>query len=145
MRQWLAGRTLDLRRLPRGERFARLGELAAELMAEVGRAMPVLPVALVATILLRAPRRALSELEIKAAVLRLMQQVEASGGSVYVPRENREYALAVGLRMLRLRRLVEETADGLLRARAGEEPLLRYYANSLAHLPEEGALVGVEA
>jgi hypothetical protein len=35
--------------------------------------------------------------------------------------------------MLRLRRLVEER-EGLLAARAEELPLLRYYANSIAHL-----------
>ena len=134
MRAWLAQRRLDFRRLERGERFARLGELAEELMAEVGRAIPVLPVALVATVLLRRPERALSELEIKSAVLGLMERMEAAGGSVYVPRENREYALEVGLRMLRLRRLVEEAGDGLLCARTEELPLLRYYANSITHL-----------
>lgn len=141
MRRWLAARGLDFRGLERGERFARLGELAGELMAEVGDAVPALPVALVATVLLRRPEKALSELEIKAAVLALMQEIERAGGRVYVPRENREYALEVGLRMLRLRRLLEETDGGLLRARAGELPLLRYYANSLAHLapaPEAG-------
>ena len=103
-------------------------------MAEVGSAVPVLPVALVATVLLRRPERALSELEIKSAVLRLMERAEAAGGSVYVPRENREYALEVGLRMLRLRRLIEDVGDGLLRARSEELALLRYYANSIAHL-----------
>ncbi len=103
-------------------------------MAEVGRAVPALPVALVATVLLRRPEQALSELEIKAAVLRLMHEVEAAGGRVYVPRENREYAMQVGLRMLKLRRLVEETADGLLRPRREETALLRYYANSVSHL-----------
>jgi len=39
----------------------------------------------------------------------------------------------VGLRMLRLRRLVEER-EGVFSARDEELPLLRYYANSIAHL-----------
>jgi hypothetical protein len=39
----------------------------------------------------------------------------------------------VGLRMLTLRRLVEER-DGLYAARPAELPLIRYYANSIAHL-----------
>jgi glycerol-3-phosphate O-acyltransferase len=134
MRAWLAERDLDFRRLERGERFTRLAELAGELMTEVGRAIPALPVALVATVLLRRPQLALSPLEIKVEVHRLMQQIEAAGGRVYVPRENREYALEVGLRMLKLRRLVEETAEGLLRPRREDDRLLRYYANSVAHL-----------
>jgi len=39
----------------------------------------------------------------------------------------------VGLRMLRLRHLVEEN-EGLFRARQEEIPLLAYYANSISHL-----------
>jgi glycerol-3-phosphate O-acyltransferase len=50
-----------------------------------------------------------------------------------VPRQDLDYALSVGLRMLRLRHLVDE-AGGLYRARAREAPLLAYYANSIAHL-----------
>ncbi|MFQ5350059.1 MAG: 1-acyl-sn-glycerol-3-phosphate acyltransferase [Thermoanaerobaculia bacterium] len=136
MRAWLAGRDLDFRRLERSERFARLGELAGELMGEVGRAIPALPVALVATVLLRRPAQALSELEIKSSVHDLMSRIEGAGGRVYLPRENREYALEVGLRMLRLRRLIEVTDEGLLRPRPREVQVLRYYANSLVHLGE---------
>ena len=50
-----------------------------------------------------------------------------------MPRGDQDYAIAVGLRMLTLRRLVEET-EGLYRARPEELPLLTYYANSIAHL-----------
>jgi hypothetical protein len=50
-----------------------------------------------------------------------------------VPRKDFDYAVNVGLRMLRLRRLVGER-DGLFYAQAEEMPLLRYYANSIAHL-----------
>lgn len=52
-----------------------------------------------------------------------------------VPRRDLDCALTVGLRMLRLRRLVVER-EGLLSARPEELPLLRYYANSIAHLLE---------
>ena len=44
-----------------------------------------------------------------------------------------DYAVTVGLRMLRLRRLVEEE-NGIFRARPEEMPLLTYYANSILHL-----------
>jgi len=43
--------------------------------------------------------------------------------------------LAVGLRMLTLRRLVVE-ADGLYSANPDELTLLGYYANSIAHFLE---------
>jgi hypothetical protein len=40
--------------------------------------------------------------------------------------------------MLRLRRLVEVTPDGLQAPAPAETALLRYYANSIAHLPRKG-------
>jgi glycerol-3-phosphate O-acyltransferase len=62
-----------------------------------------------------------------------MHRLAARGAHVHVPRADQDYAVEVGLRMLRLRRLVDET-DGLYRADPANAVLLRYYANSIAHL-----------
>jgi hypothetical protein len=54
--------------------------------------------------------------------------------------------VVVGLRMLTLRHLVRQDADGLYSAAPGELTVLRYYANSIAHLlptPAEAALASV--
>ena len=110
-----------------------MAELGAELMQAVGRVVPVVPVALMATVFVRHPERALSELELKAEVAPLVAALEARGAHLYVPRGDFDYALTVGLRMLRLRRLVEDR-DGLYQARSSELELLRYYSNSIAHL-----------
>ena len=129
---WCLRRGLDPRRLPKDERITRAGELAAELMDAVGRAVPVLPVPLVASRLLAAPERRVSELELKAECLALLSRLEALGARAYVPRSDLDYAFDFGLRALKLRHLVLEE-DGLLRANPGEMPLIRYYANSIAH------------
>ena len=102
-------------------------------MGEIARVIPVVPVSLAATVFVRAPERAWSELELKAEILRLMKDAEARGAHVYIPRGDQDYAIDVGLRMLTLRRLVEE-ADGIFTPRREELPLLTYYANSIAHL-----------
>jgi glycerol-3-phosphate O-acyltransferase len=133
MRAYVRQQGLDFRTLDDATRRAAVAEVAALLMRRIGDVVPVLPVPLVATVLLRDPARAMSVLELKGEVLALMRAVEAAGSHVYVPRGDRDYAIDVGLRMLSLRRLVAER-DGLLRVRADELPLLRYYANSLAHL-----------
>jgi glycerol-3-phosphate O-acyltransferase len=99
----------------------------------VGRLIPVLPVPLVATVLLREPARAFSRLDLKAAVSELVRTLEACGARLYVPRQDWDYAVDAGLRMLTLRHLVDDV-DGLFVMRAHEAPLLRYYANSIAHL-----------
>lgn len=133
MRAWCASRGIDFRAMDREERQARVAELGEELMRAVGGVIPVLPVALAATVFLREPEAELSELEVKGRIAELVEALRASGGLVYVPRRDMDYAVGVGLRMLTLRRLVLER-DGLLRANPGEARLLAYYANSIVHL-----------
>jgi glycerol-3-phosphate O-acyltransferase len=124
---------VDFRVLSDAARRDRVAEVGTLLMNHIGHIVPVLPVPLVAAVLMRDPQRALTELELKSAVNELMQQVEARGAHVYVPRTDRDYALTVGLRILTLRRLVIER-DGLFAPNPRELPVLAYYANSIAHL-----------
>ena len=110
-----------------------MSALGRHLMDAVGRIVPVVPVPLLATVFVREENRVFSALELKAEVERLLEALRARGAHVYVPRRDFDYALDVGMRMLKLRHLVRES-DGLYRAQAGELTLLRYYANSIAHL-----------
>lgn len=136
---WVRARGLDPRSLPAEERKGHVAALAADLMTEIARVVPVLPVPLVATVFSRAPGRAFTELELKTEVLRLAADLKDRGARVHVPRRDLEYALNVGLRMLVLRRAVLER-DGLLSAAPGEQALLEYYAGSVVHLlPRTGA------
>ena len=132
LRQYVKQRGIDFRVLDQEARFAEVERLANVLMQKVGAVVPALPVALVATALLDAGD-ALSMLELKSRVLALVKRLETHGAHVHIPRRDREYAIEVGLRMLRLRHLVAEQ-DGLFRIEAEEASLLRYYANSIAHL-----------
>ena len=124
---------VDFRALSKEERFARVERLGDDLMAAIASVIPVLPVPLVATAFVREPDRPRTELELKAEVLSLMEELARRGAHVYVPRKDQDYAITVGLRMLTLRHLVDEK-DGLFAARREELPLLTYYANSIAHL-----------
>ena len=63
-----------------------------------------------------------------------MRELERRGAHVYVPRGDQDYAITVGLRMLTLRHLVEEARTASIAPCPEELPLLRYYANSIAHL-----------
>jgi glycerol-3-phosphate O-acyltransferase len=133
MREYCRRHGVDFHRLAGAERRQAMTALGAELMQAVGRVVPVVPVAVMATVFLRHPERALSELELKAEVAPLVAALEARGAHVYVPRGDFDYALTVGLRMLRLRRIVEDR-DGRYQVCPAELPLLRYYAASIAHL-----------
>jgi glycerol-3-phosphate O-acyltransferase len=136
LREYLERRRLDFRTLPPERQSAELAALGAELMAAVGAAVPVVPVSLVATVFVEqaeSGKGPLSRLELKAAAWERLTALAAAGATVYVPRRDQDYAVEAGLRMLTLRHLVAES-DGLFAARPAELPLLRYYANSIAHL-----------
>jgi glycerol-3-phosphate O-acyltransferase len=102
-------------------------------MGEIARLVPVLPVSLLATVLLEADGP-LDELALKVRASDLMTHFEGRGAKLYLPRGDRDYAFHVGLRMLALRSLIEESGEGLFSAAATERPLLAYYANAIAHL-----------
>ena len=111
-----------MRGLDKEQRFEIIGRLAHDVMGEIARLVPVLPVSLIATVLLEA-EQPIDELELKARAARLMGHFEERGAKIYVPRGDRDYAFHVGLRMLALRRLVAES-DGLYAVVAADRPVL---------------------
>ena len=136
MRSYTNRSQIDFRFLDSEARFEAMERLGGELLSAIATTIPVLPVPLIATVFLRHPRKAMSELEIKAHAHALINDFEQHGAYVHIPRADQDYAAAVGLRMLVLRHLVQES-DGLYRACDAEHDMLRYYANSITHfLPE---------
>ena len=133
MRTYCQEHGLDFHKLGGEDRKRAMADLGRHLMETVGKIVPVLPVPLITTVFVRHGERAISELELKTEVGQLVEALTARGAHVYVPRKDFDYAVRVGLRMLTLRRMVGER-EGLFYARTEELPLLRYYANSIAHL-----------
>jgi len=133
VREWAAARGVVLEQLGKEQRQAEVAALGRHLMDEVGRLIPVLPVPLVATLMVADLQRGRGEFEIKTEVGALVQRLQADGARIYVPRQDWDYAVSAGLRMLVQRHLVDE-AGGLYRPRVAEAPMLRYDANSIAHL-----------
>ena len=132
MRSYAERHGIDFRALDPPVRFEAIERLGGELLDGIAAVVPVLPVSLVATVFVRHPLRSMSELEIKAGAQSLIDDLEARGAYVHIARADRDYAITTGLRMLVLRRFVEE-AGGLYRANEGERVMLKYYANSIAH------------
>ena len=132
MRSYLHRRMIDFRAMDPAVRFDAVEELGGELLEAVAAAIPVVPVPLVASVFVRCPQRSMSRLEIKARAQSLIDELEGSGAYVHVPREDHDYEVTVGLRMLTLRHFVKE-AHGLYRAAEDALEMLRYYANSIEH------------
>ncbi|MBI3525270.1 MAG: 1-acyl-sn-glycerol-3-phosphate acyltransferase [Betaproteobacteria bacterium] len=141
MRAYARERGLHFPALDDAARHVEIVVLAERLMDAIGRIVPVLPVSLVASVLVREPQRAFSELELKAAAHAHMRALEAAGAHLYLPRQDQDYAFGVGLRMLTLRHIVSEE-DGLFRAAAGQYEMLAYYANAIDHLAGQRQVPG---
>jgi glycerol-3-phosphate O-acyltransferase len=133
LRQYLAYNNWDPATLDRDARAARVMELAGDLMTAVGSIVPVLPVSLVARLFCDQPEREWTEGEIRTAAQALQKEYESLGAHVYVPRQDPDYSVMVGLRMLMLRKLVT-SSNGRFRLNPAELPVVRYYANAIAHL-----------
>ena len=136
MRAYARRHGIDFRAMDPAARFDAVERLGGELLDAVASAIPVVPVPLVATVFARRPERAMSELEIKAQVHSLVEELQRHGAYVHIPRGDRDYEVAVGLRMLTLRHFVEES-DGIYRANEHAWDMLRYYANSIEHFLQD--------
>ena len=134
LRAYLADRDIGLAGLSDEARIENVQALAAHLMGSVGRVVPVLPVALIATVFRERRTLMLSEPEVKVAALSMMNDLDTSGALTYIPHKDRDYAINVGMRMLKLRHIVDETEEGFLEVSERNMPLLDYYANSISHL-----------
>ena len=132
-RAYVATAQVDFRTLDRAARIEAVQHFAQTIMNAVGAIIPVVPVSLVASVFAAAPAEAMSSLEIKTRVQETLERLEAQGAHIYIPRNSREYAIEVGLRMLTLRRIVHEK-NGLYQAAPKQMNVLHYYANAIEHL-----------
>ena len=134
LRKYVGDHRIDFRTLAPDLRHLETEKLGNMLMGAVGRVVPALPVSLVSTAILEANGNPLTLFEIKGRVSSMIGELEALGSYVHIPRADRDYAIAVGLRMLTLRHLILEEDDDSYRANPDEVVLLQYYANAIEHL-----------
>jgi glycerol-3-phosphate O-acyltransferase len=133
MRTYSKTNKVDYRKQDKASRTTGVTLLAGELLTEVGKVIPVLPVSLVSFVLTKYPDRIFSDSDIKAQVHDLVRELEKNGAHIYIPRRDLNYFIKVGLRMLTLRRLAFEEGN-TYRAAPEEIRMLQYYANTISHL-----------
>ncbi|MDP2119675.1 MAG: 1-acyl-sn-glycerol-3-phosphate acyltransferase [Hoeflea sp.] len=120
--------------LEEAERDRLTEKLTHQLMGSISQLIPVLPVSLVSLALIEAGDARIDPLDLKIRVCALMDRLVDKGLHLYVPRQDRDYEITVGLRMLTLRRIVTEAPDGQLIITERDRPLVAYYANAIRHL-----------
>ena len=132
MHEYCRKADIDLSHMARDDRFSEIEKLADRLMTDIEKIVPVLPISLVATVIKEYGSRGLSAFEVENRVNRLIAQLQANGAPVYVTTRGRVETILNALELLRIRRLVVEF-EGVYRAAPGEDDILTYYANSIAH------------
>ncbi|MCE8509237.1 1-acyl-sn-glycerol-3-phosphate acyltransferase [Ruegeria pomeroyi] len=113
--------------------------LARELMARIGAVVPVLPVPLVAWLIQQNGPMTRSALA--AGFDHALAALPHA--HIHMPRDDRHYAIEVGLRQLIERRILVES-DGRFGPGTERQDLLAYYAASIAHLMDGGAAYAAE-
>ena len=140
LKSWLAANRIELDGLDRETRYGVSTRLIEELMQEVGKVIPVLPVSLIATAVAEDPDRGLSELELKARAHSLIGAFESTGAHVYVPFGEESLAVSDGLQLLLKRRILLEDPPGRYKVNPEERKLLEFYVKPVTHLlPERKA------
>jgi glycerol-3-phosphate O-acyltransferase len=135
--EWLAANP-GVMALPRDERLARLQALADEVMRRIGAVMPVTAVPLAAAALLEHGGDTIDRAQWEALVETLRDRLRAAGAPVVGDEKASAEILDRALVMFTLRRVVR-AENGAFRIDRREEPLLRYYAGSIAHFLEARA------
>ncbi len=126
-------RGIDISHLQRADRFPEVEQLCRRLMRDIAAVVPVLPVALVSTVLLDAPNRTMGIVEIEEAAGNLQADLQARGAPVIeMSRSTRAGVIGDAVDFLMLRKVIAAQQDRFSIA-AGEEPILRYYANAISH------------
>lgn len=105
--------------------------IARELMGRIRDVVPVLPVPLVAAVMLEKDSHSRDEITNKFQAL--VADMELRGAHIHMPRNDLDYAVEVGIRLLMMRGLIVEE-KGRYRVNPPDRVILAFYANSIAHL-----------
>ena len=125
------GAPLSLNAFRAGRQGDLAAEVAGELMARIRALVPVLPVPVLATALLRHGDMDRPTLE--AAFADLVGRLRANGAYVHVPRGSVGLAVRLAQEHLVLRGVLAAEGE-VTRIVAADRPLLDYYAASIEHL-----------
>jgi len=132
MRDYSEKNKIDLSQMDQAKRYQQVQKLSHQLMQEVADVIPVLPVAMMSEIVLEHPSEWLSELDLKTAASRRIEQLQKKGAPIELAANALEGVLSAALVMLEGRGFIE-VKENLLRANPESLDLLKYYANSISH------------
>jgi glycerol-3-phosphate O-acyltransferase len=129
---YLKSLPIDILSLPREARLAEVKKIADLLMSRIARAMPVLPVPLVAAACLEYPGSAISREDLEARIDQKLRRFREEGAALPIREKTGAAVLSAALSVLGLRGvLVADPSGKALSYRPEDRDLLAYYARSI--------------
>lgn len=133
LHEWLRKQGIDLSELQNQERYTWLSEFAQDLMERCARQIPAPPVVLVASVMCNGSKnKAWSSSDLQSAVACLEEKLAVNGHRQSIVDDIQD-PIAFALELLMHNNLVVKDRQGNYLPVAAELPVLRYYANSIAH------------
>ncbi|MDP1930369.1 MAG: 1-acyl-sn-glycerol-3-phosphate acyltransferase [Gammaproteobacteria bacterium] len=132
MREYCSTNAVDFKHLSKEQRIVKIAELANVLMDALRYVMPIIPVPVIASVLLRAGEESLTSLEIVSRCDELLDEMIAHGAAMKAEEKPRSRTLSNSLEQMSGRELVLEE-DDRFRINPEHRALVQYYANSIAH------------
>lgn len=124
---------IDFSRMQRTQRFPEIEKLCRRLMEGINGVIPVLPVALVSTVLLAATEAEIEILSIEKRAAQLQSRLQDRGAPVIDMSHTKQTGvIADAVDFLLLRRVIT-ASDSKIRIIPEEASILRYYANAIGH------------
>lgn len=131
-REYCENKKINFDLLASKQRFEQVEVLANELMKEIEKTVPIVPVVLLASVFYQSKANRISKQQVLTRARDLMETIESKGGQVLFPNKDKQVNLEAALEMLCLRHLVTTEEDGYQMCEdAGE--VLEYYQNSIMH------------
>jgi glycerol-3-phosphate O-acyltransferase len=124
---------LNFSKLLRNERFPEVEKLCLEMMGSISEVVPIVPLSLVATVFLEAGDTPMDILQVQERSHHLIETLRFSGGPILETSHSaRAQAIVEAVEVMLVRRMITASGD-MLKTVSGEEEIIRYYANSIAH------------
>ncbi|MDP3517389.1 MAG: 1-acyl-sn-glycerol-3-phosphate acyltransferase [Pseudohongiella sp.] len=136
MREYCSNNNVDFNHLSKDQRINKIADLAEVLMAALRYVMPVIPVPVISSVLLRAGEETLTSLEIVSRSDELLDLMISNGAAMKEAEKPRSRTLLKSLELLTARQFVVEENDRY-RINPEHRTLVQYYANSIAHWWQE--------
>ncbi len=132
LNHWQQENNVDISKLGSEERRDKISKLGQELADSINCLIPMLPTNILAKTFELEKDTPLSEIEVKIKATQLINKLTEKGISVFLPKNDEDYALSQGIYILIREKIIRPTGDGRFKLVEGHKKLLAYYSNTIS-------------